>query len=264
MEWSSAHDPVQGKVLSLLKTVKDPGRPGSFYFFGGNKCKKKLSKCTEDYFSGLFKILKSIVLIILIVVSANCFSVFAEDSSKLIEEGKKLLRQQNYEEALKFFEQAVLQSPNNVEAHYYRGVTLYELKKYSQANETFNFALNLDKDNYLLWFYKGKTLNAMHSFKEALGCFEKSIEIKPDFEEAWILKGMVLYASENYRQCIASMLKVTSMNANNAQAWVFIGMSNYMLGDYEKAKTYILKGIYIDPLTKSNVPVKIRKDLDIQ
>ncbi len=68
----------------------------------------------------------------------------------LVEQGNSLLNEGKFEEALGFFEQALL----------------------------------LDQKNPELWNYKGVALRSIGRYDEAIECFNKSLEIAPRDKEA--------------------------------------------------------------------------------
>ena len=66
----------------------------------------------------------------------------------LVEKGKTLLEENKYEDALGYFEQAVLLNQNSPELWNYKGVVLRSIGRYDEALECFNKSLELDpRDN---------------------------------------------------------------------------------------------------------------------
>ena len=63
---------------------------------------------------------------------------------ELLKKGKSLLYEGNFEEALSYFEQALLLEPNNGEILNQKGAVLRSLGRYDDALECFNRALELD------------------------------------------------------------------------------------------------------------------------
>ena len=68
-----------------------------------------------------------------------------DDIGTLVKKGEVLLQEGNFEDALGFFEQALL----------------------------------LDQKNPELWNHKGVALRSMGRYNEAIECFNKSLEIEP-------------------------------------------------------------------------------------
>ncbi len=62
----------------------------------------------------------------------------------LVEKGKTLLEENKFEEALGFFEQALLLNQNDPQLWNYKGVALRSIGRYDEALECFNKSLELD------------------------------------------------------------------------------------------------------------------------
>jgi len=62
----------------------------------------------------------------------------------LVEKAKTLLENNKFEEALGFFEQALLMNQNDPELWNHKGVALRRMGRYDEALECFNKSLELD------------------------------------------------------------------------------------------------------------------------
>lgn len=62
----------------------------------------------------------------------------------LVKNGKDLIDKGNFEEALSFFEQALLLNQNDPELWNYKGVALRSMGRYDEALECFNRSLEID------------------------------------------------------------------------------------------------------------------------
>ncbi len=66
----------------------------------------------------------------------------------LVKNGRNLIDKGNFEEALSFFEQALLLNQNDPELWNYKGVALRSMGRYDEALECFNRSLEIDpRDN---------------------------------------------------------------------------------------------------------------------
>ncbi len=62
----------------------------------------------------------------------------------LVQKGKTLLEENKFEEALGFFDQALLLNQNDPELWNYKGIVLRSIGRYDEALECFNKSLELD------------------------------------------------------------------------------------------------------------------------
>ncbi len=71
-----------------------------------------------------------------------------DEITNLVNNGKALLDKGTFEEALSFFEQALLLNQNDPELWNYKGVALRSMGRYEEALECFNRSLEIDpRDN---------------------------------------------------------------------------------------------------------------------
>jgi Flp pilus assembly protein TadD len=64
--------------------------------------------------------------------------------SDLVKKGKRLLIEGNFEDALAYFEQALLLNQNDPDIWNQKGATLRSLGRYDEALECFNKSLEID------------------------------------------------------------------------------------------------------------------------
>lgn len=65
-----------------------------------------------------------------------------------------------------------------------KGKVLLDEGKFEDALSYFEQALVLDQDNADLWNHKGVALRSLGRYQEALECFNKSLEIEPRDKDA--------------------------------------------------------------------------------
>ncbi len=66
------------------------------------------------------------------------------NATELLEKGSRLLLEGNFEDALSYFEQALILEPQNPEIWNKKGSALRSIGRYDDALECFNRALELD------------------------------------------------------------------------------------------------------------------------
>jgi ABC-type phosphate transport system substrate-binding protein/tetratricopeptide (TPR) repeat protein len=132
------------------------------------------------------------------------------DARAELDEGKRLMADQQYESALTRFNQAVeiteverLQAQTSggrlgginalsALALAQRGNALAMLGQASDAMESYNNALEIDSSAIDAWIGKGKLLTGLGRYEEALFCFDTALEMDDSAAQAWVGKGQAL------------------------------------------------------------------------
>jgi tetratricopeptide (TPR) repeat protein len=117
--------------------------------------------------------------------------------NELLSQGLKRLQAADYEEALKLFEQAIAQNPQQTDAFYQRSLRLQKQWRYSdaakRANKKFLISLEaLKKVNRTpelntpkllffaeTWFNKGNQELGLGNFGCAVEMYDKALRLKP-------------------------------------------------------------------------------------
>ncbi len=161
-----------------------------------------------------------------------------------------------YEEALEFYNKALVATSNNVDILRDKAVLLRdELKRLDEALETYNKILSIEpKDEFAsleagkiltkqhkywdalikldittqvnpsngeAWFWKSKMLmDTPDRVEDALLCLDEVIKIDPNYEMAWFFKGKILSENlERYSEADRCFNTVTRINPKNEEAW---------------------------------------------
>ena len=103
-----------------------------------------------------------------------------------INKGNNAFKRDNFQEALKYYRDAQVDSPESHEVHFNMGAALYKNKKYEDAMKeyekaTYSKDLTLQADSY---YNMGNTLYRMGKLPEAIQYYKKALEINPDDQDA--------------------------------------------------------------------------------
>ena len=102
----------------------------------------------------------------------------------LLEEGRLLLEQEQYETALVTFQEADRLFPDNERVQSALGVTYYLLQQYRQSVEYLEKSLQINRDDFLTWYCYGNTLIALEQYQAALSAYAQALDLNPDFQPA--------------------------------------------------------------------------------
>lgn len=123
------------------------------------------------------------------IASAKAPNVAA--ALRLVEEGRVLMNQQRYDQALDLFERSVSVDPSSFYGYYYLARLHYATKDYSQALAFANRATALGARGERIWLGRAYTLQAtifedVGRFSDARSAYQRAISTDPDNKVAAI------------------------------------------------------------------------------
>jgi Flp pilus assembly protein TadD len=143
----------------------------------------------------------------------------------LIEEGKDLSRNDQDEQAVEKFKQAVDRDPNNAEAHLRLGMSYGALEKKDEAESEYKKSVELfkkkvqaeskDSDTY---FYLGEAHSFLHQDDDAVRAYRQATKLKPEDEEAWYRLGMAETRLAQYPEATSAFQKALDLDPNDTRA----------------------------------------------
>ncbi|RMG07729.1 MAG: toll/interleukin-1 receptor domain-containing protein [Planctomycetota bacterium] len=111
-----------------------------------------------------------------------------EAIAKALGDGRRLLRERQYDQALGALTRALELDPKNVEAYLLRAEAFYRLKNDAQAVADYQKVLALDAKNLAALVGRGKILRYKEP-KKAVADLTAALKLDPKNVEAWILRG---------------------------------------------------------------------------
>lgn len=111
-----------------------------------------------------------------------------ENTSILIDKGATLQNMGKLKLAIRTYDKALAISPDNIDALLNKGSTLHSLEQYLEAIECYDTALRIDKKCAIALAYKGLSLGEMGQLTESIKHFKKALSIDKHYELASISK----------------------------------------------------------------------------
>lgn len=152
-----------------------------------------------------------------------------------------------FSEAIADYSYLLQTDPSDVGAYIGRAKCLHELKKYSKANADYDAAIKLGGDEASVLTLKGQCLQEMNRHEEAFEQFKKAIEKDPDWTEALFGLGDEYRRRKRYNEAINCYERCLSILPDNAVAIASLGYMYMKLHQNTKAIELIDKAIALDP-----------------
>jgi len=154
---------------------------------------------------------------------------------------------QEWQNSLVSFNQAIKIKPDYAEAYYNRGNALQELKRLEEALASYGKAISIKPDYAEAYNNRGNTLQELKRLEEALVSYGKAISIKPDYAEAYYNRGNALQELKRLEEALASYGKAISIKPDYAEAYNNRGNTLQELKRLEEALVSYGKAISIKP-----------------
>jgi Flp pilus assembly protein TadD len=170
------------------------------------------------------------------------------------QQGLKYLQADNYDKAIKAFQQVLKNKPDSAEVHYQLGLAQAGKGNQDQAVKSFQEALRL-KPGYAearlslggLYAQRGVNLLQQGNPEAAVGPLKEAISQNPKNDKAYSNLGVALAQQSRWGEAIEAMKAAVDLNPNNAQAQFNLGLSYYLTGDKDGAAQQYAVTSVLDP-----------------
>lgn len=108
--------------------------------------------------------------------------------------------EQNYDEAISYYEKAISHNPNYGDALNNLGNVLKDLGYLDEAIENYQKAINIQPEKAELYSNHSVALKDKFLLDEALVSINKAIELKPDFSDAYWNKSLIQLTGKNFSE----------------------------------------------------------------
>jgi Tfp pilus assembly protein PilF len=156
-------------------------------------------------------------------------------ASALVQQGLQLILQGRYEEALAAEEAALRLSPQNPNAHSYRGSALFKLGRVQEALESYNQVLRLAPNAAVAHYNRANALKKLCRYEEALISLRHSIKLQPDYTDALCLTGSTLQAQGDCKVAVEYFNEALKINPSIPDANFNKALSLLTLGEFTDA-----------------------------
>ncbi|HSM83363.1 MAG TPA: substrate-binding domain-containing protein [Nodosilinea sp.] len=186
-------------------------------------------------------------------------------------EGRRLMREGRYDEALIYFSQAVeatevervkaestgvpAQGINAIaaQAQAQRGNALALLGQADEAMDSYNAALQLDTSVVEAWIGKGRLLTTLGRYEEALFCFDSALELDQAAGDAWLGKSQALQPMGRQAEAQAALARATALGSSDSSLMVPVELP-YPTGEAIMPGPGIVPGPAPGPLPEYGLP----------
>ena len=168
------------------------------------------------------------------------------DSSLIFTQGLDFYENHDFNEALNYFDKALVLNPNDSEIIYYKSLALANLGDFEIALDMIERAIKLNSKEDRYWNDKANFLTRLGNFDEAEKCFNKAIELNPTDSILFANKGFMYLQTDQTEKALESYKKAYELDSNNIHNIVCLSNVYVEIYDFPKADEYFRKAARID------------------
>lgn len=155
------------------------------------------------------------------------------------EKGNKLLKSQQYEEAIASYDKAIKLKHDFWEAWHHRAWALGSLQRYKEAIASYEQAIVLKPDNPAIWTDWSGALAALQRYEEAIACCDRAIEINPHYPYAWYNKACFCALQGKATLAIDSLEQAINLDTHTFRNYAKNESSFYQIRQHERFQKMI-------------------------
>lgn len=176
-------------------------------------------------------------------VLTGLFFLFFLQQTASFEEARRAADSQQWEKALRLFEQIVTTDPDNGEAHYYLAQIHVRLHDDQQAIASFRRALELLPNVELIWAEYGNWLLRSRYLDESRNIFDHLTTIRPDNPEYWLSLGKTYYEDGRPSEALESYRRGLQLAPHHVSLGYLSAVAARSLGRFAESEAFLRQGL---------------------
>ncbi len=126
--------------------------------------------------------------ILLLIFTSCSFSIFGQETENLIQSGNEFYKQQQYDQAITKYNEALRLDPSNETVKYNLALALYRSDKKQESTKLFNELATSEKKNEDLrsnaFYNKGAVLSREKELEKSIEAYKNALRLNPTDKEA--------------------------------------------------------------------------------
>jgi tetratricopeptide (TPR) repeat protein len=149
--------------------------------------------------------------------------------------GRQYFALENYEEALRAFDYAVVIDEYFLGGYLEKAKTLEQLKRYQEAIENYLITLKLADATSFTYLHIGACYEAMGNAKMALKFYDNTVHEDPLLDKGWLAITDLNFIEGNYEKALSSINKALRIDDKNSLYWRKYSQVTLKLNLFEEA-----------------------------
>jgi eukaryotic-like serine/threonine-protein kinase len=169
------------------------------------------------------------------------------ETARLLAQANQLREQNQYQQALVLYDQALDLNASTPEAHWGRCYSLNGLKKPNEAIAACNAALKLNANYPEALWSKGYALETQQRYQDAIQLYDQAIKLNPKFAAVWNNKGTAMLRLNRPADAVAAFDQAIALDPSLAEAWNNRGAALWGLRRFQEAIASVDRALQLQP-----------------
>ena len=152
-----------------------------------------------------------------------------------------------YNEAVKYFEDAHEREPHRLQGMEHYSTALWHLQREVKLSMLSQELVDFDKESPQTWCVAGNCFSLQKEHETAIKFLQRAIQVDPDFAYAYTLLAHELVLTEEMDHAMACFRNAIRIDPRHYNAWYGIGMICFKQEKYSLAEVHYQKAVEINP-----------------
>ena len=194
--------------------------------------------------------MKRLMVVISLCLIILCTLCLAEETDYYDWKGLKSYAAKNYTESIVFFDRAIKQDPNYIDAWLHKGDAQRAIKDYNASLQSYKGALQVKNNTKAAWSGMIETYIALNNYQQAAEAATKVTEIEPNKKENWQKEGNLLQMHGDYENASVKYDGALNLDRDYVDALYRKALSRMAQGNNSDAMSLLNQVLAKDPKQK--------------
>ncbi len=189
---------------------------------------------------------KNWVLTCLSLICIACSDSEIRERDSFFVKGNARLNTGEYQEALRYYNEAIRLDSTFADAYNNRGIAYAEQAKYGRAVIDYTQAINLKQGFADAFYNRANAYLQLQDYEKSLADLDSVEQYYPDSAYVFFTKGFTLAEVRSYQEAIRAMNQAIALDSTNAEAFVNRGTIYYYQQMYDSADQDIKRALMLN------------------
>lgn len=194
-----------------------------------------------------FKVPLSNTLYLLVLIFIACNSQKKKDAADFFLKANKALQQNNYAEAIRFYNEAIDKNEAFADAYLNKGICLFKLNQPQDAIEVLTKAIEVDPTLVQANLVRSEIYLRLGNLQSSEADLNAISKVYKDSSSYFLIHGDLLQAKNDNAGALADYERALNLNAGNVEALVNRGALYYAMHAIPEAKKDFLAASRLNP-----------------